>query len=601
MIGNTLRMALSLPGPVCLALSLLAGEPTALAQNALGSGNALDANTRVGDGGRNFGGRDIRQELAFRNAIVTGNAGAGLSFRGDIGYRAADDFRGITGSDRLYDFRRDSDYSGLATLNIRGISSMQDQFNFATGGQTRSNVVGDLIVQRSSAGFSGRDLGNEAFEAKRIDPLARLGAGSLRSTSNGFLRDAGRPSVLAYQDKPGAENVEGANLMIASPLQGVRTIPERNAAFGFTPAPITGLQSPEQVAAIENKKLLEMEADRPASSLPVFVSPFDTFRNQLASRVEGRVESKAIDTSAKSFNKPVELPAEERAKLGLPGANTEPNPGGADETVEAKKDFSENLFDSRMQRLRDVLSGKVDETAAAVPAGRPLVPGLDSPPTETPGDRVPGVEPNAQRPKAIDPATMVTGSQAEKDERIRKAIEDAKGLLDSPQQISTLTPSTTSDQLFLGHMKKGERFLAEGRWFDAEERYALALSLRAGDPLAAAGRVHAQIAAGMYLSAALNLRNPLRAYPELMAAKYSPELLPRGERLETVRAQLRARSTRDTLVARDAGFLLTYMGWQTGNTQDVAEGLAIVDRVNEKMGIEPDPLDATLRGVWLSR
>lgn len=598
MIRNALRLAIFVQGPVCLALSLLAGEPAALAQNALGSGNALDANTRVGGGGTNFAGRDIRQELAFRNAIVTGNAGAGLSFRGDIGYRAADDFRSTAGSDRLYDFRRDSDYSGLATLNIRGISSMQDQFNFATGGQTRSNVVGDLIVQRSSAGFSGRDLGNEALESKRIDPLARLGAGSLRSTSNGFLRDTGRPSVLAYQDKPGAENAEGANLMIASPLQGVRTIPEKNAVFGFTPAPITGLQSPEQIAAIENKKLLEMEADRPASSLPSFVSPFDTFRNQLASRVEGRVDSKAIDTNAKSFNKPVELPAEERAKLGLPGGNEEPKPGDAEKTAAAKNDFSENLFDARMQRLRDVLSGKEDETLAVAPAGRPVVPGLDSPAPEAP---IPGVESNAQRPKAIDPATMVPGSQAEKDERIRKAIEDARGLLDSPQQISTLAPSTTSDQLFLGHMKKGEQFLADGRWFDAEERFALALSLRAGDPLAAAGRVHAQIAAGMYLSAALNLRNTLRAYPELMAAKYAAELLPRGERLNTVRAQLKARSTRDTLVARDAGFLLTYLGWQTGNPQDVAEGLAIVDRVNEKMGIEPDPLDATIRGVWLSK
>lgn len=204
-----------------------------------------------------------------------------------------------------------------------------------------------------------------------------------------------------------------------------------------------------------------------------------------------------------------------------------------------------------------------------------------------------------RQPKVMDPREMVAGSQAERDARMRKAIEDARRLVEKPQVIVSLTPSVTQDELFQTHMSKGEKHLQEGRWFDAEERFALALSVREGDPMAAAGRVHAQIAAGMYISAAMNLRNLFRAYPELMAAKYQESLLPRGTRLETVRAQLRARSTRDTLLARDAGLLLTYLGWQTGSDQDIRDGLGIVDRVNEKMGIDPDPLDAALRAAWV--
>lgn len=592
-------------GLVCSSLVLLCGTPSALAQSALGSGNALDASLKVGDNKRNAKGRDFKSELAFRNAIVTGNAGAGLSFRGDIGYRAADDFRASSGTDDLYNFRRDSDYSGLATLNIRGISSVQDQFNFATGGQTSRNLTGDLVVQRGSAGYSGQTLASDPLDKNRIDPLTRLGSGSLRSTSNGFLRDAGRPGVLAVQNRPGVENPEGQNLLIASPLQGVRTIPERNPMFGFTPKPVTGFQTADQIADAEAKKLSEIEANKSGAATPEFVSPFDTFRNQLETRVSGQVRTTPLDTSAQAFNKPVELTPEQREQSGLPGDPSKVEPP---KTADAEKPKTDpDSFEGRLERLREVLSGKTAEADTAkkfaTKPSAPLVPGLETPAAE--GDAAKGTgepsvagEGDKPKPKAIDPQELVAGSKAELDARIRKAIDDAKQLLGEPQNISELAPRTSADELFRTHMTKGQDFLKSGRWFDAEERFALALSLRAGDPMAAAGRVHAQIAAGMYLSAALNLRNTFRAYPELIAARYSTDLLPRGERLESVRAQLRARSTRDSLVARDAGLLLTYLGWQTGSDQDVKDGLAIVDRVNDKMAIDADPLDATLRAAW---
>ncbi len=563
------------------------------AQNALGSGNALDANLQVGNR-RNLPGRDIKKELAFRNAIVTGNAGAGLSFRGDIGYRAADDFRSTTGTDQFYDFRRDTDYSGLATLNIRGISSVQDQFNFATGGQTRSGFGGDLIVQRGTTGASAGTLAsNDLANRNRIDPITRLGSGSLRSTSSSLLRETGRPTVLAYETRPESNAEEDQKFLIASPLQGVRSIPQRNAIFGFTPKPVTGFQTPEQLAAQENKALTEAASEKPASATPEFVSPFDSFRRQLATRVDGQVNPNPLDTSVSGLSKPTELTPEQREKAGLPGAETlKP-----DQTADAKPD--PESFEGRMERLREVLSGK--DALADAESQRPsppLIPGVEPEPAEGGAAAEGGVEGGGAR-KAVDPESMVPGSKAERDARIRKAIEDAKRLVGEPQMIASLKPTASNDELFLGHMTKGEQFLAEGRWFDAEERFALALSLREGDPMAAAGRLHSQIAAGMYISAALNLRNLLRAYPELIAAKYDQRLLPRGQRLETVRAQLRARSTRDTLLARDAGLLLTYLGWQTGSAQDINDGLAIIDRVNDKMGIDPDPLDAALRAAWV--
>ena len=68
-----------------------------------------------------------------------------------------------------------------------------------------------------------------------------------------------------------------------------------------------------------------------------------------------------------------------------------------------------------------------------------------------------------------------------------------------------------------------------GRFFDAEERFTAALSVRQGDPMAAVGRIHSQLGAGMFLSAAINLRGLLVAHPELAGVKYVPALLPGKE------------------------------------------------------------------------
>src|ERR1044071_8028118 len=74
---------------------------------------ALDHSLQVGSGGRNAPGRDFKKELEFRNAIVTGNAPGGISFRGDVGYKAPGEFFGNLGSNDTFAFRRDSVYSGL--------------------------------------------------------------------------------------------------------------------------------------------------------------------------------------------------------------------------------------------------------------------------------------------------------------------------------------------------------------------------------------------------------------------------------------------------------------------------------------------------------
>lgn len=595
-----------------LAMLLLSGSSEAMAQNALGTGNALDANLKLGDK-RNARGRDVKQELAFRNAIVTGNAGAGLSFRGDIGYRAADDFRATTASDDIFDFRRDSGYSGLATLNIRGITPVQEQFSLATGGQTRGMVAGDLIVNRSQIGASGSEFANSAPNDSKFDPYARFG-GTLRSPSTGLVREASRPSILALDtaQREDEQADAGRRLLVASPLQGVRSLAEINSAFGYKPREVTGYRTPQELAAEEARKLAEIDAESSPADAPGYVSPFDTFRKQLAEGAGSR-----IDTSIEASRRRTELTPEEREKAGLPNPERPAaNPSAPDGTDPRKPTDS---FEAQLERLREVLSGKQTQTDTqglakpGAPEQKPGEPSGEKPAAETttpasPAEPViPGVTPDPDakpRPSPLDPLGRLRVPGEKSNDPMTLALEAAersKSLLSEPLVISSLAPTEADNEIFKEHMAKGQEYLSEGRWFDAEERFASALALREGDPMAAAGRVHAQVAAGMYLSAALNLRNTFRAYPELIAAKYAPELLPRGQRLDTVRAQLRARSKLDTLIARDAGLLLMYLGRQTGNAQDLTDGAAIIDRVNEAMHLEVDPLDAALRAVWTAK
>ena len=86
---------------------------TAIAQDALGGGDVLDANSQVGSGGRNSPVGGV-SDFRIRNLLITGNVAGGRGFRGSVGYTSEYDFRGELGSDEFFNFRASSAYSDLA-------------------------------------------------------------------------------------------------------------------------------------------------------------------------------------------------------------------------------------------------------------------------------------------------------------------------------------------------------------------------------------------------------------------------------------------------------------------------------------------------------
>ncbi len=162
------------------------------------------------------------------------------------------------------------------------------------------------------------------------------------------------------------------------------------------------------------------------------------------------------------------------------------------------------------------------------------------------------------------------------------------------EQIGQLSgaDSTRFDEL----IGLGEIELANGNYFDAQRRFNQSLQFIPGHPLATAGLGHAKIGAGLYLSAGYVLQSLLSLQPEMIDVEYGEELLP--PRLELVRAAVTVKNRLD--VERDAGtyaFLLAYLGHQLHDVEMVEEGI----RVLEIYSGTGDPLAPLLRKIWLEQ
>jgi hypothetical protein len=189
------------------------------------------------------------------------------------------------------------------------------------------------------------------------------------------------------------------------------------------------------------------------------------------------------------------------------------------------------------------------------------------------------------------------GGEAEREaERVKQrgallSVEDAALVLRHGKKIDSLSRDDRRrvDEL----ARQGEAALREGDYFRAERRFEQARMLASDNPLAEVGIAHAQLGAGLYLSASLSLRNLFMAFPELIDARYDRELFPATERLDRAIETMRERMKRGDEVA-GYGLILAYIGHQTGDRALIEEGLAGISGT-EKL----DASRKLLEAVWL--
>ncbi len=486
-------------------LGLLASS--AGAQTALGDGRGLENRQIEATPTRRVNPQEaFLRQIRLRNAVVTGNAPGGLSFRGDVGYVAPGEFFGNLGSDDTFSFRRDSLLSGLMGAGIRGTEAIQYQFALTTGSNPPAGLLGAPIVERFGTPrpatqavpiFKPPQLAEteltppDPVEREIEDLLSPAGTllGTLRSPSAYISTRASTPTVL------GLSQTDEGKLwgMVASPLEGVR----------YQELQVPGYPSSEQGTQTPPSTDLRIEPTR---------SVYDDL-------VE-RLSALRIDTEE-------------------------------GEKVEPQRPAWEIRLDEIRKQL-DEMNPDEDE-------------GVEGP--ALPGQGL-----------AQDAIDIIRGAGGEASSLIRGG---------DPRYDP-----------FADHMRQAEALLSEGRYFDAEERYTRALGVRPGDVAAQIGRVHAQLGAGMYLSASVNLRQLLRKHPEIASMRYAQTLLPKPERLTSITRSLRQNMAGGTsTLARESALLLSYLGYQLGDRDLVAQGL---DAFEKDASSADQRLAALLRGVWLS-
>ncbi len=514
------------------AVLLCACSMPVSAQNAIGSGNKLDRSNQKGSGGTNTAVQnDLQQSLMLRNAIVTGNAAGGMSFRGNVGYVGEREFRGELGSDELFGFRRDSLYSGISGLGIRGTDSLQYQFAMTTGSQPPSSIAGSLSISRDS--FMP-DVGNLGVQSNAVSP------------QDGPIRRV---------DVSDQEDVAGAGLWRLRSSSGYLT--DKSLASSFVGTISTGKGEALDVTAspLDGVRIFD----------PLSVSPTSgALRPDTATRTQNLIERLSPNTSA---------------TIGPDGLT------GHEKILSRLRDaYGQNLSSEPSDLVKQVLdqNQKLREYIEGIKSGIDPV-DIEEGGTPTP-DSTPADEDLTPREKLL---------------RDFENMDIDPGVIEAMRQSSTrveelVAQTNPADRNYFAiHLNHGHKSMLDGNYFDAEARFALALSIKPGDPTASIARVHAQIGAGLTLSAATNLRETFTVNPTMINARYAPGLIPSDARLRDTVPRLQALAAGAGLRARQSALVLAYIGFHLREDALIKEGLDRLELESE------DRLAAILRLVWL--
>ena len=550
-----------LPLPAA-ALVLAAGlaAPTARAQNALGDGRALENRTvqdKRNTPNQSTASKRLEDQIRFNNQIATGQAGAGRSFQGSMGYRSTNEFQGTLGSESLFQFRRETNAgNALANAGVRPSDALRFQSGLATGQGAAPAAAAIFSDTRGSVATS--------------DSLS-----SLRSPSQFQTRSSMMPTVMGYRTVEGL----GPLVITASPLRGLgwvpidpnarRTDPTQPAgtvldAKDLPPetASLSGLERVARgVASVSDsrqyRQAQELQRVHAASAgkqgptdLRLSTSP-DGY-GVVMQAVKQSISQRIIDPGA-DLN-PSKQPAASATPEGTPpdkAANGEGTPGAA-------------------------------STPAAAAAARPAwLDELDTLRKKMSKERTATERIIAKAPKRLNPRT----GQME-DEPAPPTADDVRGLTpanakvvsalkEAEQTVVRFVPEgITGASVFESRMTEGQRLLEERRYFDAEAAFTVAAAANRDHPMALVGRMHAQLGAGLFLSAAANLRGLLVAHPELMGTRYGPNLLPPRERAGTLVSQLKADLAKESgALGEDGALLLAYLGRQFSTPVWLEQGL----------------------------
>lgn len=545
-----------------------------LGRDALGSGDALDNNLRVGSGGRNgYSPRAAAfsyQAIQARNLVVTNNVAGGRGFRSDpgylggVGYLAPRDFRGAVGGDATYGFERDS---SLGSLDFLMSDRRMDPYDAAKSGEFQ--------YRRDFTSLPEIDSG---FGAQRIDDSQiRLDRANSAMTSGTLLTTAAAP-----EDAEIVRDAQGRQFhQIHSSVEGIK---------------VRGLNEGIPVDSIYERAM--GNSDRDAVSVRPFRSPWedeDGNRIKPDEQLQGRVAGGIGNgNSYDSIVRRVEANYKGRADVNVDSS-------GELSLRDRRKQVEARISRPRIGTLEDARPS--DSSGSFQGFSRPE------------GDPEAGIGPDFRRstvglpldeseegePSSTSDASGLASDSSDAESKSARNLRSPEELYDIYQH-RTVVDGVGDEQLSDRAMELVDQaggYMAKGRYARATDRLKDALRYAPGNPLIEAALANAQIGFGAFFSAELTLARLFRNHFEVAGAVFDGEdLIPNRTNLLLNAADLRElianRKREGSRASGGLGLVLAYIGWQVDDRTMIREGL------DTMKGSRREGLVEGLEVVWLA-
>lgn len=547
------------------------GTPS-LAQVRVGEdGRALDANTRIGSGGYNTGAIPAVPEVPG-NKIVTGNVTAGFGFRGNVPYRDAREFRGTVAGERVDEFIADS--AGPLAPVQGPLRSWQPEVYYG-----RSTLAAPPPPGFTEKGFTG--IYTPTLQQGFTRPLDRYQGIPMRwqltplTPGDVILPgpvdpQTNLPTMVNASPLLGVQNWRPSdlsaylqlrqNLALARQDLSEADIAEMRKELAQS-AGLTGLEH-ELSAQQQSEQQPNTQQQRLSQPLPqALESPENQplNPNPLSQDLSAQPLSSDLRSGAGTYNRFAVPPAQQSTQYA--------------ELQARLNRYYTNRLQTDEERNREFLKQLREQEARAGAQRQPQAP--DAQPATRPSSQGPVV------PNYAEISRQILEQAIENQRAQAKAGQPAPSVNlpaepPQPAKVTSLAEGVGAQGL-RNLLKSAEALMQQGKFALALDKYEAAEQVAPNNAMITLGKANAELGAGYFRKAEMNLRTAMSGSPALMLAQYDLRTMIGTERIETIVVDLKEalRSQPD-----DPGLplLLAYLAYNTGNESQAASYLDLAQK-----------------------
>jgi len=387
------------------------------------------------------------------NLLITGNIRRGRHFRGIVPYRGPSDFGDTLGSSSLDSFLRDS----AGSEDLGRFSGRYEPYYSPSKTVTAIRPGRSAIFRPPTAGIAGAAASPDAIGT--LPALPKQGALSDRGTAAGtqsVISNVWEP-VRDIRFRPMSRTTQELEKILLSEVE------KYQQSSKLIPADDTGKEYRQQMEQFQRD--LKQASDK---------------ADELERSLMDRYDSSRLFTT----RKPSEDVSQSRRDAETLIPQQQPDEDKQFDVYEQMKQQIDNLQKTLESQLAEIAKSAAAET---------------------------------ETQEGTKEKSTSSGKFFEWDiKRDKESLETRVDLSTRAKAIlgEHKTFASYSEDKFNQYLRAAEDYLKQGRYYRAADAYTLASIYKPDDPLVYAGKSHALLAAGEYMSSALFLARALEIFPE---------------------------------------------------------------------------------------